>query len=258
MMRKLILILTLPFVPAFAGLTVLQDADFLNANWSQTVILQNNASHTAGVNGRVATGGNPGAYRQQTITFTANDGSLVIDNFSSALTYDPSAGEVLSIRFDYDLATLFSDLPVSDLARYSPRLRQGGKVFVLDPVEDGTKGSQWASFSHTTVEGDWRYRLGTESPDFSTSGSPIEFGYRIYLPGSCAGCPFTQASNISGIDNFTVTIQTPDDPTGAVPEPSTFGAMLGGAVALLFAGRRRKVDTVVGCTRPAVHSSPLP
>lgn len=242
MRTKLLLALPLAISPAFAGLTVLSDGDFQNANWSQSVVVQTDASPTNGVNGRVATGGNPDAYRQQTLTFSSGTGMIAVDNFSSALVYNPTSGALLSVSFSYDLASFQLDpLLHSTFPRYSPRILQDGKVYVLDSVEDGAARANWVSFQHTTAATDWVERNGTANPDFSASGSPIQFGYRVYLAANCA-CSINSLTlpSISGIDNLKISLKTLDDPGESVPEPSTFAALAAGLGTLVWARRKRR------------------
>ncbi|NEO54957.1 MAG: PEP-CTERM sorting domain-containing protein [Okeania sp. SIO3B5] len=59
---------------------------------------------------------------------------------------------------------------------------------------------------------------GTERPDFSSTGTPIEFGF-FRSNTTCPTCGSYRI--VAGIDNWSVTIKTEEPEKGSTPEPSS-------------------------------------
>lgn len=209
------------------------DTEFANVDW-EYVILAQTAIAKGAVDGQVTPGGNPGAYRQHRLwseTTTTPFGSQFVNiaNFS-AFTYDPSSsGALLSFDIGYDIGGIASTFTgATGVGFFRPYLRQNGLIFSFvgpgPAVADTAPPGVWNSFTHTSTSNlDWAdVALSAARPDFSPTGSTIEFGYRTAVTvvcGASAGC--TGVSWTSGLDNYRVQLTTTDPPGAPVPEPAT-------------------------------------
>jgi hypothetical protein len=246
--------LLLAFVSAWsapAATIVLTDETFSDADWTATVISQTGS--LSGVVAQSAAGGNTGAYRRQTFSWpqiaSPSSHSLTIASFGP-LFFDPSASDgILSIEFEFDLARISGPSNFASTGFYRPYLLQDGDMFVLATTAANlADNANWTPHSHlSTSPSDWNpvVGFGSGSPDFSSSGAPITFGYRVLLGLSCpsgySSC--VSGSVASGLDNFKVTITTPDPPPPTdVPEPSTAAMASLGVVIAVFASRRRSTS----------------
>jgi hypothetical protein len=212
--------------------------DFASANWTQVNF--NLTTLGTATNAQILSGGNPGAYRQLNVTsepvlpgqsFTAN-----IASFGIPFVYNPSlGGALLSLNFQYDIIEISKQSISFPAATYRPLLRQNSTLYFLN-VED-VVATSWTTFARTGLSSANWLASGGGNPDFSSSGAPIQFGYRAFLTASCTistTCPEIEA--VTGLDNFVVTLTT-EDPPNQIPEPSTAALLI--PVALLLVLRHR-------------------
>jgi len=200
-----------------SALPIGQDEAFNNTDWTSVVTL---GSPSSFVNGQVAAGGNPGAYRQTDVTAGSTINSTHI---SSAITWDPSTQGALTIlhfSFDGNYLSASPAVPI-DL---EPILRQGGVIFApnFDATPPPSLGGGWQNLQSSPlgqanfIDSSSFGGTGTLQPDFSATGGLIEFGYALgFGPGS-----FTTSA---GIDNYLV-----------APEPTTIWLLASGLVGLAF------------------------
>jgi hypothetical protein len=194
------------------------------------------ADHTVGAGGtsnasQLLSGGNPNAYRR--ITTVLNSGPserrIFSFNFNSTAIYDPSvSGAIDSIDYSED-AKIFSGAQTIALA-----LRQGGNIFNYSLVNTFV-GTSWTSMNATgliatnfiqAVPGGFDPTL---NPDFSATGSIIEFGF-MRGRGTPNG-PGPGATAIGGIDNWNVTVNSAQQAT--VPEPGSLSLLIAGMLSTL-------------------------
>lgn len=211
--------------------------DFALANWNQQIFTLSGGTATSS---QVLTGGNPDAFRQLTVTspITAAGQSFLsnIASTSPFFLYDPSTfGAILSIDVQYDIREISKSGFVLAAANYRPILSQNSTIFFL-PVDDPTT-STWTTHARTNLTNLNWLSGGGANPDFSATGSPIQFGFRALLSLTCLGPGNCNAiSAVTGIDNFVVTLTT-EDPPAAIPEPSSLLLALPAALFLVLRHR---------------------
>jgi hypothetical protein len=104
----------------------------------------------------------------------------------------------------------------------------GGGVAVALGPGGGAPGGVWDSFAFTgIVDSDFFLLDGAGTLDFSAAGDPITFGFL-----TTNSVTLDNTSTMSGIDNWSVTV----DP---VPEPSTALLLAGGLLALVMGRKHR-------------------
>jgi len=185
----------------------------------------------------VPTGGNPGAYLSLTETFTTGD-TIWTGGIKTDYTYDPATqGALTSLGIKVDLRD-----PTFGATRATAWLlvvSQGGKRYYSVPFNAYTNSSILASFSEndlTSASFDtnpWAGNFGVkpdgQSPDFSSSGTPLEFGFMI--GNRVVG--FGTLANTVGMDDFVISEAGPEAGPANVPEPS---ALLLLATSVVVAG----------------------
>ncbi|MEW4487019.1 hypothetical protein AB1L42_03005 [Thalassoglobus sp. JC818] len=216
-----------------AGMTF-SDGTFEDANWTATTI-----ASTGGTSfnvGQTASGGNPGTFRQIQNTYggTQPTGSIFTGHLRSAAIYDPSTqGEIQSLDFAFDLIGF--DFGASNAVAYTALLFQDGFYYSSNsyPLIQAP-ANQWNSFTLPNLVASGFSRIGGagETPDFSATGTTIQFGYGV---SNGTGSPL-QTMTDSGIDNWQVTVNA----NSVVPEPSSFALFIIGCLPLLRAPRNRK------------------
>jgi len=154
-------------------------------------------------------GGNSGPFRQISLTLnstvgSATAGQIAVFSFKNGATYTPSSqGAITSIDYSEDAILLVGGGAGHTSA---PALKQSGIIYTL-VLSDGAFGTGDASWIHHDTSGTRdRFRTLTSStahPDFSSSGTTIQFGFMRAIstpPGNVS------ATRTGGIDNWKVTI----------------------------------------------------
>lgn len=242
----LTLYLLLAAASAPAATIVLEDNTFNNSDWTPTVVEQT-GTHTH-FSTQAISGGNPGTYRRHSLIFGQTSSpsltAITVANFG-LLTFNPAtSGAIQSIRFDFDIISLSRPENFPGAGRYRPYLAQNGRFFSTLTEFDAVSTS-WTSFNFlSTSSFDWFPPLvsfGSGTVDFSSSGAPITFGYRVRYPISCrAGVSSCTGLTLeSGIDNFKVTITTAESTSSEVPEPATLALFPTALLALHLYRRAR-------------------
>lgn len=190
------------------------DGDF-SSGWSDVIIVVDNTvapgigpGTASGSVSLQSSGGNPGMFRQSTHNATANDW-LITGGLNTNAIYDPSAsGEIFAIDFSIDL---LEDPNVPGESGWQFILSQGDVVYYSLPLLVFSN-SQWQSFklfSLTASDFDTSPNAGlpggtpnNQHPNFTTSGSPITFGYA--LGNFVVGGPTLTLHH--GIDNWSVVV----------------------------------------------------
>jgi hypothetical protein len=214
------------------GQVVFSDTTYADADW--TIV----NSFAAGFVGQVATGGDPGSYRQ-TELFVGEDVPFV-GQLNRNFVYDPSAsGPVTGITYNFALETTNAEG-----AGYEPLLEQNGKLYIDFTTTGNASPNTWLTENRVLGLGDFGELTisplnalifnPASKPDFSTNGTTMEFGYEVTAGG---GGFFT---SVTGIDNDPITLTvTPKTTTPSVPEPSTWALLLIGFAGVGFASYLR-------------------
>jgi len=203
------------------------DGQFDPADWEAAVVYVGNGGDY-GVDMQ-DTGGNPGAFLRTRLDVNAHSGpevrtSTVVFFRRIGLEYDPATqGEIASLDYTEDAIMLSGSVQSTGLVVW-----QDGRAYRTIVTE----------FRQTTWEGESLAGVLAEDlfgwveqrdihPDFSESGSPLEFGFFRGL--STTDIPYSMTA---GIDNWSTTIHR-------VPEPATVFLVVLGAAALLRPRQRR-------------------
>jgi len=230
--------------PASASSVVLSDGEFAAADWTTAVVSFGDGG-TPTVD-QVLTGGNPGSFRRIDLAIRAAPSpttfsALWLFNIYDAAGYDPATqGAILSIDYGEDSIYLGgqNDLGVplgtsNGAHAVSIALVQNGILYTSTAYLANSES--WTSRAFTGLgAGDFFRADGAAgSPDFSSTGAPMQLGFLDRVSGSVGGIGFDTAT---GIDNWSVTIHS-------VPEPSTailLGLSLAGLFTLSRRGQRRE------------------
>jgi len=227
----------LAIIPQAGAMTFSDPGTFTDPPWSETIQGGGDVVDT-----RESVGGNPGDFlRLQTIP---SGGTIVIGSYiNSAATWNPSTqGAIDTVDLGIDV-TLFSGVPgFSDGQGFGIALQQGGQIFGNGFAVTGLQNT----FNARTILGAGQANFGlvdpstgstdfTTNPDFSTSGSPISFGFAVANSG---GSP--ASGTTAGYDNLSLTVNLVEEPPVGIPEPGTLTLLGLGLAGLGFARRRKR------------------
>jgi hypothetical protein len=226
MNRRFIVALGLLLIAAPAAAASYADGNFLDADWSATILAQSGPPVSFAA-ARVTSGGNPDAYRRLSHTY-GGFGDITTGHLLESAVYDPAAqGALAEVDVAFDLLLLSGGS--SGTVAYGALLEQAGSFYqagfelsTATWTSHSLEGLTAASFGKVSGP-------GAATPDFSAGGAPITFGYYASNGTGLA----SQTSTLSGIDNWEVTV------TAAIPEPETYALLLAGLGLLGFAARRR-------------------
>ena len=187
---------------------VFQDGEFQPAGWLVAAVadpVQNGPTHSEE---RVASGGNPNAYRRMVHAMPAGTSSLNVFHASQAASYDPAAlGAIHAIDYAEDCSrpstSTFTAVTSSLL------LEQGGRRY-FSTASRSCSSSAWsvaalsslAAADFTLVDGP-ACTAGESCPDFSAGAAALRFGFGRR---SVASASSAAGSIEHGIDNWQVTV----------------------------------------------------
>ncbi len=230
--------------PILADPVTFSDGTFNDADWAATQIglpLCGCVDEGSFVAGQVATGGNPGAYRETHLVWSGP--GPIVGHLNHNAVYDPAVeGAITTLDYSFDNIEL-SNYGVG----YAMLISQNGTGYIAFPVLglglDDTTSPLWTHVSHTglTASEFWEDNSNGTHPDFSSSGAPIQFGYWTSDGGLWVH------EDLSGIDNWSVTLNSglepppvPEPEPSSSPEPSSV-LLLGSIVVGMMAFFRRRL-----------------
>lgn len=191
--------------PCVAQGIVITDNDF-GPHWSSAHVSVGVGSDTFGGATNLATGGNPDAYRRSSHLHGGSSPNDVLSwffNFDTSFVLDPSIGPLNEVSFEFD-GIIYSSL--SGSAQFGPAIRQGGRLFHFDPMASGFGHPVWTPYAFNSLTESHfapsEPAFPTASVDFSSTGSPMEFGYWSLTGG------FLTASAETGADNWRLEVNT--------------------------------------------------
>lgn len=222
---------------------------FPPASWEEHILAidPDSWSHSATA---TATGGNPGDALQLEFSaprMTPGSHQLIVAWMNGGLAYDPSAsGAVERFAFAIDAAGLFSSGISGTFYGYlRPMIQQDGNLFSVGSSSLQIPSSDWTTMSWNWLATDnWITAPGVPVgalPDFSASGAPITFGFRLDVGLTCnaqTGSLCSAPAFGAIVDNFRVDVWAM--PSTSVPEPSSLLLLAAGVGVLLLSGRLRK------------------
>lgn len=191
--------------PVQAAPVTFLDGTFNDTDWSASVIFENGppVSFTAQ---QVSTAGNPDEYRRLQHSY-GGPGNIITAHLRDGALYDPgSQGAILNVVFSFDL--ILFDGGASNAVAYGGTIFQNNAHYnggyEITPLSNDL--NRWQSdYNLTLLASDFSLISGTGStnPDFSSGGSPIQFGY---FAGNGTGLNFPTSTE-SGIDNWSAVIE---------------------------------------------------
>jgi hypothetical protein len=204
------------------------DGTFNNADWTVP------QSHDLLGAGQVAIGGNPNSYRQTRISF--NEDIDYAAQVNTTFLYNPSIqGAITGLTWESDSITTNAFGGTEYLL-----IQQAGVLYFTPTVTEGSTSNVWLHFSRTVNPGDFTRvnpnsgdLKGIGSPDFTSTGSALDFGYLIQVTG---GGFFTSDT---GIDNYSLTVAA-NSAAPVVPEPTSITLLALGSLSLVGYGWRRR------------------
>lgn len=232
---KVIGVVTASIIAPVAHASVtFSDGNFVN--WSHESFISGSQSTVTATT--LGSGGNPDAYLQLDFRFNGIAGIQSFSWFNGAV-YDPSsqgAISTLDIAQDRKTFSATSGTGFSNAIQPVWAVRQNGKRYIAFTTVSNLGTWQSFAFSDVTAQ-HFAEVLGVNSsnpnwlnpsskPNFSASGSTIEFGFHVGGVG-------TNAFMVTGLDNYSVTINT-------VPEPATSAMIALGAFMFRLRLRRNK------------------
>lgn len=212
--------------------TTFSDGNFLDANWSASKIFDSTPGASASFGAfQSPTGGNPGAFRETQHSYSG-PGGLAVGHLQTSAFFTPSLqGAIQTIDGSYD--ALVISVGSSAAVGYGLALKQNGDYYLKGGAAV-FPGAGWTvrTFIGLTSADFGRVDDATFHPDFSLTGSSIQFGYYTGN-GTAFGTP--EASD-SGIDNWTVSVNA-----AATPEPGSATLLITLCLGTAgFARRRRR------------------
>ena len=231
----------LSFCPAAAlgSLAVtFSDGTFNDTDWQTSMHTTPNGGSFSAF--QETTGGNPDEFRKVTMTKNAappgpGRSSVFVFHSRNAATFDPSPSQsILSIDFSMDYKNFDA---LSKTLRFGLAIRQGGNLYGTIHTTSNSN-TTWlteqrlnmpaSDFGLITFTDTTKFDL-TMNPDFSGTGSNIEFGfYTLVSTSPTSG----GSSKTVGYDNWSATVEY-------VPEPVTLVLLAAGGGAILRTTRRR-------------------
>ena len=215
------------------------DGVFAPSNWTSSILTDTNNIHTSFAAGQVLTGGDPNEYRHTTLTASPNGSGLcnTIRVQNEYLGFSLAAGTpVTSIGYSFDLIYFNPNSLPYPTEGYYLALFQNGKTWVPSSYVPSDT-STWATHTVSGLTASGFCLAGNvnaldcgQHPLFDGSAG-MDFGYVTAngLPNS----DYYGLGTLSGLDNFTVNVQT------TTPEPGTYGMAAAGLALLAWARRRR-------------------
>lgn len=223
----LLLLLLTWLSPNAKGDTVdFADGTFNDSDWTTTVWSQFANAGTVSF-GQQLVGGDPGAYREYNYTLGKPAYTLSIGQVLNGTTYNPQTqGAIQSFYFSIDSYIPTSAWFVPSLFAFaSPMVEQNGDFYAS--TSSYALGPGWEPTEFTLPGTTFQEVYPSQtlsSPDFSTNGAPLQFGFEVILGG---------VSFSYGVDNFQFDIN--------VPEPSTGLPLLIGIAAIFICRRRQRL-----------------
>src|SRR6185312_5074480 len=217
--------------------TVFSDGTFNNADWS--VVSEGIGNGGTASGSQATSGGNPGDYRQVSLTVNSAPGGSqpysveIAAHLNSTAIYAPAVqGAIGSLDISQDAILLQGS---GDGIGEGIALQQDGQTFYsADNLGHGlfiTPDHTWTNHQMPGMTAadfftaaDWPYATAGAKPDFSASGDLITLGF--YTSGVTNNGSYTVSG---GVDNWSLTVHS-------VPEPTGGCALAVGTLA--FFGRR--------------------
>jgi hypothetical protein len=212
-----------------AATVTFADTEFADIDWTTTILFQ--APGVTASNVRQLSGGNPGAYREYTTSFSGAHDFVNRQAHIYGSAYEPAIqGGIASVVISFDSAGFSGHN--NAIFDFGFALEQGGSFYgqvgwgltYTDGNWYNTASIPLTSSYLTIVSGS-----GPTHPDFSPSGAAIRFGY--FTDNS-----FTFANSgtrVGGIDNWSAVITQ-------VPEPSSLALVLAACCLWGFQTRNRQ------------------
>lgn len=188
---------------------VVGDDDFVNADWTHFILWSNaNPTATLDFTMQVATGGNPGAWQDGKHTTNGSGSGIYDGHLFMGGSYDPSVqGAIGGVTMSYDIKDF--DRGSGIIVQSGLLVSQGGTNYILAIHSDGV--TNWTHTSRTgtaSTLGPFGWKMIDASgvfddfaPDFSASGTAMQFGYYTFNWSTTSGF-FVERE--WGIDNFSV------------------------------------------------------
>jgi hypothetical protein len=219
-----------------ASPTTFSDGTFANANWSATKVTDTTIGQTAFFSAGQNAGGNPGPSRMTTLDW-AYDGTsasqgIRVAALDSNAVYNPAvSGAISSVSFSLD-GSLENRSTQSAIGQRLVLFQSGTYYFGPEGIIPQTF-DVWVTDALSGLSAtDFGTLTGSNHPDFSAGGAPIEFGYSLEtFSGPADASPSENAFFYGlGTDNFSVTVN-------AAPEPATLSLCGLAVVGLLWIRR---------------------
>lgn len=198
------------------------------SGWTDTKMVDTTFGSGATYNAQnLSTGGNPFQHREVTHVF--GNGTILVGHFKSSFTWNPgSQGSITSLDYSYDLIHKLP--PAFQAVGYALLIEQSGVKYISS--KDAIFDELWTPFSHANLTASSFKELlntgatGSTSPNFTTTGAVMTFGYMSGNTNPGGGT----STRISGLDNYNVNI---------IPEPCSIVALAFGALGSALKLRRK-------------------